>query len=357
LFVDYPTVEGVATRQDQLDGSIRPNILHYNATSIINWRSERMGAKNRLTLVVLSETYIDSDDGFKEEIVEQFRVLRLVEGVYQVQIYRRSTAQGSGAYGLVEEYIPTSAQGASLNYIPFQFIGWENNDVEPDLPPLYDLSVLNLAHYRNSADYEEASYIVGQPTLYMSGLTQSWVEDVLQGEVHLGSRAAIPLPEGGSMGLIQALGNSMPKEAMDTKERQMVALGAKLVEQKTVQRTATEAGLENASETSVLASAANNTAEAFRTALTWCMEFVGTTGDVEFILNTDFAIHQLNPQQQQALLSLWQNEVLTWDELRDNLKKASIAELPNDEARDIIEASALDGLDQVNDEGEDEGED
>lgn len=78
LFVDYPTVEGVATRQDQLDGSIRPNILHYDAPSIINWRSERVGAKNRLTLIVLSETYVDSDDGFKEEIVEQFRVLRLV---------------------------------------------------------------------------------------------------------------------------------------------------------------------------------------------------------------------------------------------------------------------------------------
>ena len=95
----------------------------------------------------------------------------------------------------------------------------------------------------------------------------------LKGEVQLGSRAAVPLPEGGSMGLIQASANSMPKEAMDTKERQMVALGAKLVEQKQVQRTATEAGLENASETSVLASAANNTAEAFRKALKWCMEF------------------------------------------------------------------------------------
>ena len=90
------------------------------------------------------------------------------------------------------------------------------------------------------------------------------------------------------MGLIQASANSMPKEAMDTKERQMVALGAKLVEQKQVQRTATEAGLENASETSVLASAANNTAEAFRTALGWCMEFVGTDGEIEFDLNTDF---------------------------------------------------------------------
>ena len=354
LFVDYPTVEGVATRQDQLDGSIRPNILHYDAPSIINWRSERVGAKNRLTLIVLSETYVDSDDGFKEEIVEQFRVLRLVEGIYQVQIYRRSTAQGSGAYGLVEEFTPTSAQGVVLTEIPFQFIGWENNDEEPDLPPLYDLSVLNLAHYRNSADYEEASYIVGQPTPFMTGLDQSWVDDVLQGQIHLGSRAAVPLPEGGSMGLIQASANSMPKEAMDTKERQMVALGAKLVEQRNVQRTATEAGLENASETSVLASAANNTAEAFRKALKWCMQFIGTDGEIEFDLHTDFNIYKLDPQQQQALLSLWQNDVLTWDELRDNLKKASIAELPNDEARDIIEASALDGLDQteVQDENE-----
>ena len=345
LFVDYPTVEGVATRQDQLDGSIRPNILHYNASSIINWRSERLGAKNRLTLVVLKETHIDSDDGFEEEIVTQYRVLRLVEGVYQVQIYRESSGSSNSAYGLVEEFQPTSSSGQTLTEIPFQFIGWENNDENPDLPPLYDLSVLNLAHYRNSADYEEASYIVGQPTPYMTGLDQSWVDDVLQGQVHLGSRAAVPLPEGGSMGLVQASANSMPKEAMDTKERQMVALGAKLVEQRGVQRTATEAGLENASETSVLASAANNTAEAFRKALNWCMLFVGTTGETEFDLNTDFAVHSLTPQHQQALLSLWQNDVMTWDELRDNLKKADIVTMNNDEARDIIESSSLDDLD------------
>ena len=350
LFVDYPNVEGIATRQDQLEGAIRPNILHYEAAQIINWRSERVGAKNRLTLIVLAETYVDSDDGFKEEIVKQYRVLRLINGVYQVQIWREASGSASSAYGMIEEFIPTSAQGQPLTRIPFQFIGWENNDETPDLPPLYDLSIINLAHYRNSADYEEACYITGQPTPYMTGLTQTWVDDVLKGEVQLGSRAAIPLPEGGSMGLIQASANSMPKEAMDTKERQMVALGAKLVEQKQVQRTATEAGLENASETCVLASAANNTAEAFRTALGWCMEFVGTDGEIEFDLNTDFSIHKLDPQSQQALLSLWQNDVLTWEELRNNLLRANIAELPNDEARDIIDASALDSIDEFDDE-------
>jgi len=347
LFVDYPAVEGTATRQDQLDGSIRPNILHYRAEDIVNWRTERVGAKNKLILVVLKETHVTDDDGFKQTIDPQYRVLRLEENVYRVQIWRKYGTSGVGEFALAEEYTPTDSRGGALNEIPFQFIGWENNDIDPDLPPLYDLSVINLAHYRNSADYEEACYIVGQPTPYMTGLDQSWVDDVLKGQVQLGSRAAVPLPEGGSMGLIQAAANSMPKEAMDTKERQMVALGAKLVEQKQVQRTATEAGLENASETSVLASAANNTSAAFEKALMWCMLFMGTDGEITFELNTDFDIYKLEPQAQQALLSLWQNEVLTWEEVRDNLRKANIAYMDNEEAKDILEASALDSFEAV----------
>ena len=76
---------------------------------------------------------------------------------------REASGSASSAYGMIEEFIPTSAQGQPLTRIPFQFIGWENNDETPDLPPLYDLSIINLAHYRNSADYEEACYITGNP--------------------------------------------------------------------------------------------------------------------------------------------------------------------------------------------------
>ena len=343
LFVDYPTDGIEATRQDQLDGKIRPTILHYDADSIINWRTKRIGAQSKLTLVVLSETYtVDEDFDFEPEIVPQYRVLRLDENGYRVELWRQS--KDSGEFVISEVFTPTDSRNQYLTEIPFIFVGWENNDPNPDLPPLYDLSILNLAHYRNSADYEEASYICGQPTLYVSGLDQPWVDDVLKGEVRLGSRAAIPLPEGGSAGLLQASANGLPKEAMDMKERQMVALGAKLVEQKQIQRTATEAAIENSSETSILASAANNTSAAFERALEWCMEFIGTAGEINFQLNTDFDIYRLNPQEQAALLSLWQNDVITWEEMRDNLKRASIAELPNEEARDIIEAGQLDGM-------------
>ena len=36
--------------------------------------------------------------------------------------------------------------------------------------------------------------------------------------------------------------------------------------------------------------------------------------------------------------------------IKNNLLRANIAELPNDEARDIIDASALDSIDEFDDE-------
>src|SRR3546814_14860468 len=93
--------------------------------------------------------------------------------------------------------------------------------------------------------------MVGQPTAWFSGLTKDWVEDVFRGRVFLGSRAAIPLPTGGQAGLLQVNPNSMPKEAMDQKERQMVALGAKLITQASVSRTLGEAQIEESSANSI----------------------------------------------------------------------------------------------------------
>jgi hypothetical protein len=143
------------------------------------------------------------------------------------------------------------------------FIGSENNDANPDNPNMYDLASLNIAHYRNSADYEEACYIVGQPTPVLTGLTEQWYKDILGGCVNFGSRGGIPLPVGASADLLQASENTMIKEAMEIKERQMVALGAKLVEQKQVQRTAFETKVEATSEGSILSSSAKNVSNAF----------------------------------------------------------------------------------------------
>ena len=164
-----------------------------------------------------------------------------------------------------------------MEELPFMFIGSKNNDPTIDEPPLYPIASLNLAHYRNSADYEEACFITGQPTPVAIGLTESWLDTIMKGVFKLGSRAFVPLPAEADAKLLQAEPNIMPIEAMKHKEDQMMAIGAKLVETEitSAERTATEVTVENASETSILESTAVNVSRALEWALTKCVLLLG----------------------------------------------------------------------------------
>lgn len=351
IFIDYPTVEDNGASRAQIEaGDIRPTINVYKAQKIINWRTKQRGAKTLLSLVVLEEEYVSFDDGFEMKKDLQWRVLRLTEeDKYEVTIWRKGaqTVNGlTGIYKVVQgPFYPKDSKGVNLNEIPFTFFGVQNNDEKPDLPPLYDLASLNIAHYRNSADYEESCFIVGQPTPYFAGLTQDWVENVLKGTIALGARGAVPLPENGSAGLLQAEANTMPKEAMEQKERQMVALGAKLVEQKTVQRTATEAGLEDAFETSTLVSSAKNVSAALEFALEWCAVYMGIDEKkVKYQLQTDFAIARMTPEERSELIKEWQSNAISFTEMRNVLRKVGVATLDdvaaqNEIAQEIATAS------------------
>lgn len=357
IFVDYPTTEeeGGASIADLEAGKVRPTLYIYAPTEIINWRTADRGAEEILSLVVIFETWCVQDDGFEMKNSGQFRVLRLDEnGEYVHEIWREpqpTKADGSkiprGNYVQHVVYRPKGADGQPLREIPFMFIGAENNDSNPDNPSFYDLASLNMAHYRNSADYEESCYIVGQPTPVLTGLTEEWVTNVLKGTVNFGSRGGIPLPNGADAKLLQAEPNTMLKEAMDTKERQMVALGAKLVEQKEVQRTATEASIEAASEGSTLASSAKNVAAAFTWALKWAARLVGQPDDaVSFELNTDFDVGRMTPEERSELIKEWQGGAITFEEMRTGLRKSGVATEDDKTAKakiakDTAEAMAL----------------
>ena len=333
ILADYPSVdaeEGV-TKADIDSGRIAPTLTVYDALSIINWRTVKRGSKTVLTLVVLKELYDEDDDGFEVKQKTQYRVLRLTDDVYTVQIYRDGKP-------VIEPKSPTDAAGQVFDYIPFTFIGAENNDSEVDNAPMYDLASLNMAHYRNSADYEESAYIVGQPTPVFAGLTEEWVKNVLQDNVRLGSRGGVALPEGGSATLLQASPNQMPFEAMEHKEKQMVALGAKLVENKQVQRTATEAGIDSASETSILSSTTKNVSAAITFALKVCARYAGAPdANIKYELNTEFSISKLSPQQQAQIIASWQQDAITFSEMRTALRRDGIATLDDDAARAEIE--------------------
>ena len=348
LLVDFPpaivdkeTKKARAfTRQEVMDGVARPTIQYYGPTDIINWRFESNGAVSRLTMLVLVEDYIIKDDGFEIERGTQCRRLRLNNGVYEMETWRRTDEKQEGPYELAGTTTPTDATGRPFNYIPFYFIGSQNNDAQIDKPPMYDIANLNIGHYRNSADYEDSVFMVGQPTPYFSGLTETWVKEVLNGTIYLGSRGAVPLPEGGQAGLIQAQPNSMVKEAMDSKQQQMVALGAQLVEDKQVQRTLGEAKMENAVISSTVTSCARNVSQAFESALMAAASFSGAevnANKIIYQLSTDFAISKLSPDERRQVLAEWQGGLLTFSEARNQLRQSGIANLDDAVARAEIE--------------------
>lgn len=336
LFVDYPTGDGApVSRKDLQDGKVRPTICFYEPEQIINWKLATVGAQTVLVLLVLRETYAKVEDEFCDTLGTRYRVLELKGNVYTVRLFDEDGT-------LLQTYVPQDASGSPITSIPFLFVGSETNDSTLDRAPLQDLAFLNLAHFRNSADYEEASFLVGQPTPWLAGLTESWVKDIMKGKLNLGSRGAILLPVGGSAGLLQAEPNTMPKEAMEHKERQMVALGAKLVEAKEVQRTATEAGLEHASEASMLTAAANNVFAAYLAALKLCGLFVGSTAtDLAYDLSEPLVLTALAPDQATALISLLQAGLIDYEEARWTVKKGGMAWKDDEEVRENNAADML----------------
>ena len=340
--VDPATGEPKAVSVAEVEeGDTHPLIFVYSGENIINWRTMRRARKTVLTLVVLVE-YVDQEAdtiGFEIKTEKQFRVLRLDnKGEYYVQLWRENSAAPFATF------FPRDAEGKRLNFIPFKFIGATKNTPEVEPPLFYDLASLNVGHYRNSADYEESSFTVGQPTYCFGGLTKQWVKEVIGTRVEVGSRAAIALPEKGTAELLQPNPNVMPKELMEMKERQMVALGAKLVENKNVQETATKVTMDQRTENSILATAANNVSTAFTWAFTVAAQFMGVKlpekdadDALEFTLNTEFAIAKLAPEEQAQVIASWQAGLISFSEARYLLKKSALTSQKDEDAKKEIE--------------------
>ena len=332
LLSDFPRRDTPTTRGDVTAG-IRPSIKFYSPWAIINWRSERINGHFKLSLVVLKEaTEVLNEDRFSVTIENRYRVYRLDETGASVEVWGHGEA--------VEEPKTYIRDGKSqiLQEIPFEFVGSANNDPEIDAPPLYPIATLNIAHYRNSADYEESVYLVGQPTPVFTGLTRDWVDNYFSKGIPLGSRAAVPLPEKATAELLQAKPNTMAFEAMGHKEQQMLSIGAKIKNpNQNIERKEAEIQIEAASDQSVLKTVRNNLQKAFTKCLKHCAGFVNedpTT--IECELNDNFDLTSLTGEEIRWLLELFKEKAMSYESLHENLRRSGFFKNSSEEEQALI---------------------
>ena len=328
LLADYPaTDEGQTAIQTN---GLQASIKTYAAESIINWKTEVIGGQLVLSMVVLRESYEDVVDEFTSNTKYQYRVLKLTEGIYTQEVWRDNN--------IFTELFDVRAGSSTLDFIPFIAIGTYSNDINVDPAALYPLSEVNIAHYRNSADYEESSFLVGQPQPVITGVNKTWVETT--GSLKYGSRNAWSLPIGATAQMLQVQPNIMPMEAMLHKEKLMVSIGARLIEPNSQAETAEAARIKHAGDNSVLSNITQNASDGIVKAIEWCGLFMGASGTVTFTINQDFYDKTRSAQDVMADVQLLDRGVLAVNDLRDNLRKEG--RIAEERTNEMINAEAED---------------
>jgi hypothetical protein len=313
--VTFPKVEGEVKRQDILNGRYVATIHHYAPEEIINWRTEQFGAESKLVMVVTREK-VDSEAGDyytneKEQIYREMyldydrdaegNAISMEREIYRERIWRRTAEQ---SLYVEEEHTPLDASGQPWAEIPFHFIGSRTNDIKVDSAPFAGLTELNIGHYRNSADYEDSCFFVGQAQPWMSGMSQSHIEMMKANEMYIGSRNLVGVPSGERFEFAQAQPNTMVKEAMQSKVDAMIQMGARLMQVGSATKTATQAAADQESQTSLLAMVASNVSEAYTMALKWACRFMGADPkDAEYTLSQEFVNLRADPQELAQLVA------------------------------------------------------
>lgn len=297
----------------------------YVAEAIINWKTRQINGKVMLSLLVLEEKIVlDERDEFSQDCKTQYRVLRLnANNEYTFQLY------DEGGNAINNEQLVVGYNSQPFDFIPFFFAGSINNDWAVDKQPLYDLAILNLGHYRNSADYEESIFINGQPYLVVN-VGEASQEDFTAANptgIAYGSRKALILASGGDAKLLQANANQLVAQAMREKLEQAAKVGARLIESAGGRETAEAAKIRYGSQHASLYTTTSNIDEMFLNVIKTVCIFMGAPAtEVEYQLNDDFYEQTADANLIAQQIMLLDRGVIAKDDIREYGRKTGFIE-------------------------------
>lgn len=328
VYVSFPIVpEGrTISAEDVQSGKYSARINRVPPQSIINWATLFRDGVKKLSYVSIHEHSAEFD--FESREFTEFERIREMflddEGIYN-EIH---WVKLENDFEIEFEDQPTDARGEFLTSIPFYFVGCENNDSDVDTPPLLGLAKLNIAHYRNSADFEDSVYQCGQAQPYISGLTSSHIKLMTEHGMYWGSKEIIGVPEHGSIGIVQAQPNPLVRQAMLDKLEIMIGLGARLIQPTTQNKTATQAHGERIAQNSLLVRVAHNISDAIHHALELCAQYqtprpVHPT-EYEYHIDNDFGFSELKPEELREIIAGYLKGIVPVNDFISHMKKNQI---------------------------------
>jgi len=324
LLVDAPSVDVTGmTEADAEALNLRPFIKMYATESIINWKHEIINNEQVLSMVVLMEEKDEWLDMFTNKPKTFYRVLHLLDGIYTQTIYEEVIEGTTKTYKQNGEMFQPRIKGNVLSSIPFIPITPTSLEITPAKSPLYDLADVNLTHFKTNVDYYHGMHFTALPTGWGAGVQMKDGDSIALGgsKFHLfdNPQAKLEFLEFKGDGL-----GTLEREKISLNQS-MVVLGTNMLQgDKNIAEAENTVAMRSSGERATLVSVANTCSRGLTKALEIMAEWLGTSGEVSYKLNTDYNLTQMNPQTISAIVASWQLQAFTLQDMFNLWKKGEL---------------------------------
>lgn len=312
LLTDFPESEGVLSTIEAENKNLRPRILFFPFESIIKTYFQVIDNKFQLSLVVIKES-TTIRNGFDIEIESVYRVLELIDGVYNHSLY-------DDAGSLKQPPEPVLVNNQVSKTIPLFFI----EPLDGKKSAIDDLVDVNLNHYNMFASYANKEHTSGFPIFWETG-----VQDADAGKnIDIGPGAKWTSSNiEAQFGVLETQGDGGSlRMYLEDRKTEMAALGAEALAPSTGQVESGESKrLDKVAQNATTGDIANTVSRAYQQASEFAATWVGANpSEVSIKLNTDYIPENMNPQLLAGLLAALQSGEISYDTFYSNLQKGEL---------------------------------
>jgi hypothetical protein len=255
-----PPLPPGSTAEDEKRANRRPYFVFYRRDQALNHRWRVLNGKQKLEQITFEECSYEADGEFGEVLVRRYRTFTLMGSFVEWKL-RRLIQKGRSK----EEFELENEGVIPFDEIPVaQVLDYEK-------PPLLDLAMFNLRHFRQLSDYDVGLHIGNQELLWVKGL----VDD---GILAIGHHFLFKLDETGAMGFASPTGACIDaaRTNLEDAKKDMALMGLSFVaEQARVEKTATQSNIDNGQEQSKLATMVDGLRDALEQSLNFWARYLG----------------------------------------------------------------------------------
>lgn len=288
IFVDYTAIkqpeEGspILTALDVKNMGARSTAILYDASQILDWKSENIGGVQTLTCIRIKECANEPapDDEWGEKEVEQIRVLR--PGRYE--LWRKQSKSGS----LVDEWYLFDDGITAISYIPLIPYYTNREGFFEGLPPLQPLAELCKQHWNSSSEQVQALTFARFAMMVFSGVEKGSIGKV-------GPNVIIELSDPQAKGSrIETAGEGIKAGSDDIKdiEQRMLSAGMTARVESKAGVTATASAIDSTDADSILMAWATSLEDVANQMLWFMADYEGLSDGGTVEVNKSFAMQQ-----------------------------------------------------------------